>query len=342
MFNLLKFKAFIYSCILLVTSLIFALLIGEFIIRVVFHRSMNFDMEMWKYATLVKMASDDPKLGHKHRPNCQAFLMGVEVTTNSFGMRGRQVLLKKPHDTYRIVLLGDSITMGWGVPQDKLYSTQLEKQLNIQIPEGFPSNMHYEVLNLGVGNYNTVQEVTSLYKIGLQFKPDLILLSYFLNDAELTPQPTSGFFIKNSYLYAFFISYLRTFQYNIGLLPSYKDYYSSLYVDNQPGWEAVKVALTKLSEIGKEHNIPIIIFIIPELHDLSSVTYPFMDIHKKLLLFGTSIKLPVIDLFYTFSDYSPEEKLWVSPTDAHPNALGHTIIYKGIYNALPKLINIKD
>ncbi|RKZ48874.1 MAG: hypothetical protein DRR00_18560 [Candidatus Parabeggiatoa sp. nov. 3] len=331
-----KFKPIIGNGFMLIMSLIFTLLAGEIAVRVVFHKSMDFDMEMWKYATTIKIASDDPSVGHKHRPNRRAFLMGVPVTTNRFGLRDDEISLKKPHNTYRIVVLGDSITMGWGVPQDKLYPTQLENRLNTQSLDGFPPNRRYEALNMGVGNYNTVQEVTSLRTMGLQFEPDMILLGYFINDAESTPQPVSGFLINYSYLYAFLASRLRVLSLGAGK-STYKNYYSGLYADNQPGWQATKAALTELSEIGNQRNIPVVMFIIPELHDLGSATYPFADIHKKLVALGTNLGLPVIDLFPIFSDYSPEDKLWVSPTDAHHNALAQTMISEGIYNALKTL-----
>ena len=64
----------------LVISVVLTLLLGEVLVRVVFRQSMDFDMEMWKYATQVKIASDDPRMGYEHRPNSRAFLMGVEFT----------------------------------------------------------------------------------------------------------------------------------------------------------------------------------------------------------------------------------------------------------------------
>src|SRR5207247_93446 len=68
-------------------SLAMALLLGEILVRAAFRGSMDFDMEMWKYATQIKVPSDDPRVVHEHRPSGRAFLMGVEVTTNSFGLR---------------------------------------------------------------------------------------------------------------------------------------------------------------------------------------------------------------------------------------------------------------
>ena len=38
--------------------------------------------------------------------------------------------------------------------------------------------------NLGVGNYNTLQELTLFREVGAPLKPDIIVLAYFINDAE--------------------------------------------------------------------------------------------------------------------------------------------------------------
>jgi len=318
--------------LILSISFIFSLLVGELLVRLVFYKSMDFDMEMWKYATKIKILSDDPQIGHEHRPNRREFLMGVEVTTNSFGLRDDEITLKKPINTYRIIMLGDSITMGWGVAQSQLYPTQLEKMLSTPQMNNFPSSTHYEVLNLGVGNYNTVQEVASLRKKGLQFTPDMILLGYFINDAEPIQKAKVSFLIENSYLYAFLASRLKAVFLG-GSKLNYEKYYKSLYKDDQVGWQAAKIALAELVEIGKKQNIPILMFIIPELHDLSD-TYPFLDVHNKLVTLGRKLGLTVIDLFPVFHNYSPEKELWVSASDAHHNGLAQSMIAKGIYNTL--------
>jgi len=291
---------------------------------------MDFDMEMWKYATQIKVPSDDPRVVHEHRPNGKAFLMGVKVTTNSFGLREGERSLAKPPGTYRIVALGDSITMGWGVRQNMTYPVQLERRLNAQPPKGFPAGLHYEVLNLGVGNYNTVQEVMRLRNLGLPFNPDLIILGYFINDAEPTPKPGRGFLIEHSYLYAFAASRIRLVKPNTG---TYLDYYRGLYGDNEPGWQAAQAALRELVSIGQERSVPVMMFIIPEMHELGD-RYPFADIHRKLEQVGAAFGLPVVDLLPALKGRKPESALWVSPLDAHHNAEAQGLLANGIYEAL--------
>src|SRR5215467_4571764 len=104
-----------------------ALGLGEIVVRAAFHGSMDFDMEMWKYATQIKVPSSDPRVVHEHRPNGKAFLMGSDVTTESHGLRDRERSVDKAANVFRIVAIGDSITMGWGVAQDKTYPAQLEE-----------------------------------------------------------------------------------------------------------------------------------------------------------------------------------------------------------------------
>ncbi len=306
---------------------------GEALTRIVFYRSMDFDMEMWKYATQIKIASSDPELALEHLPNQQAFLMGVEVSTNSFGLRNDETILKKPTNTYRILVIGDSMTMGWGVRQEKTYPAQLEELLNAEPPDVFRNSVKFEVLNLGVGNYNTVQEIVYLRKVGLQFEPDIIILGYFINDAEPTPLVREGFLIENSYLYAFILSRFRGLPIGNDALTDYQDYYSHLYLPDQQGWKATKNSLIQFAEIGLESGIPIAIVIIPELHDLSD-TYPFSNIHDELASIANDEKIPIVDLLPIFSGYTPEEDLWVSPNDAHLNEIGQSLAAHGIYDAL--------
>ena len=52
------------------------------------------------------------------------------VSTNSYGFRGKEISQEKPRDVYRILLLGDSMTFGWGVEDDQTFSYIAEEKLN--------------------------------------------------------------------------------------------------------------------------------------------------------------------------------------------------------------------
>lgn len=97
------------------------------------------------------------------------------LTTNSVGFRGgKEYALVKPAGTYRIIVLGDSVTLGHGVGDDETFSALLEQELARAGPT--------EVLNMGVSGFGTAEELTQLRQVGLAYEPDLVILGYFPND----------------------------------------------------------------------------------------------------------------------------------------------------------------
>jgi hypothetical protein len=125
----------------------------EIALRIVFARSLDFSMEMWKYAVELKRPVANPNLSFAHAPNRSAFLMGVPVSINSHGLRDREYSEAKPPGVTRILMLGDSTTFGWGVREEDTVAKILERELN-----KLDSSHPFEVLNSGVGNYGSVQE----------------------------------------------------------------------------------------------------------------------------------------------------------------------------------------
>ena len=84
-------------------------------VRAFVDNGMQIDLEMFKYARDVKVISSDPVIGHLHGPNRKAFLMGVDVATNLSGPCDREIHHGRTPGTLRVVMLGDLVTLGWGV-----------------------------------------------------------------------------------------------------------------------------------------------------------------------------------------------------------------------------------
>lgn len=156
----------------------------EVTLRIIYARSLDFSMEMWKYAVKLKHPVPNPHLSFAHVPNSSAFLMGNPVSINSHGLRDREFSLEKPAGVYRILMLGDSTTFGWGVAEENTVAKILERRLGQTCS---PGPCRFEVLNAGVGNYGTVQEYTHYLTYDRAFHPDLVVLEYFINDAEPVP-----------------------------------------------------------------------------------------------------------------------------------------------------------
>lgn len=98
----------------------------------------------------------------------------VRVTTNSLGLRGREVRTDV-RGNKRILVLGDSMVFGWGAGDEDTFPAQLETALNT--PQA-----HYEVINAGVQGYGTDQSYRSFMRRLNHLKPDLVIFCLFEND----------------------------------------------------------------------------------------------------------------------------------------------------------------
>jgi hypothetical protein len=102
----------------------------------------------------------------------------IIAQTNAYGHRDEMVSLTKPKDVFRILVLGDSFTVGSNVTQEETYAEVLEKLLNQY------SSSHVEVINSGVGGWDPFQYAQYYEHYAWKFSPDMILIGFFVgNDA---------------------------------------------------------------------------------------------------------------------------------------------------------------
>lgn len=110
------------------------------------------------------------------RPNTTVKWQGAEVTTNSLGLRGREVEPKSERE-FRVLSLGESSTFGAQVADDETYSARLE-----QLLQAADRSRRYTVINAGVSGYTSFQSLKYLEHLGLKLKPDLVLFYHEAND----------------------------------------------------------------------------------------------------------------------------------------------------------------
>lgn len=270
----------------------------------------------------------------------------VKHETNTHGFRGPDFLTQKASSTIRIIFLGDSFTFGEGVYLEDTFPEQFKKMAQ---KNNLFKNNDLEIINLGVGGYNTSQAVALLEEFALDLKPDYIVLSYTLNDAE-----TNLFFIVNENLmrqnreeivpenisqtlnippvisWSKSIKAIWKISINKKQTKKLINYYQSIYKKHQPGWKDTQKALAKLSEISQQNNIPVVITIFPLLYELND-NYPFNNIHALIKQNLDKNQLPYIDLFSYLKNKNASD-LWVYPTDQHPNETVHAQIGQILFN----------
>ena len=304
-------KNIVFGLLSIIVSLIVAFGMMEIYVRVMHSDGSNFDIEMWRYARELKQVSPVEGGGHEHVPGGSGTFMGVPVAINSVGWRDAEYPLEKTAGVPRILMLGDSLAFGWGAPPEDVTSYRLEKLLN---NEG--DGKKYEVLNTGIGNTNTAMQTAVFLEKHYRYKPDIVVLNYFINDAEITPERRESFFLENFYAAVFVGGRYDLLTRQFFGKTDWKDYYQGLYLDDQPGWLAAKTAFEKLSRYCREQGIELLVVHYPELHELTP--YPFQGITDLVREEAEQEGRPFLDLLPVVAGEEPTS-LWVTPTDAHPN-----------------------
>lgn len=302
------------------TVLFFSVFLIEIILRVNNSDMNNYDIEMWRYANELKI--QDSILGHKHLKNKSSILQGVEIKLNSWGMRSDEL----DYNDKKILFLGSSISLGWGVKQNDTYPGIIQEKLS-------SDSINYKVLNGSIGNYNTFRYVNNFLSNQTSIEPKVIVINYFINDAETLPINKSNWLIKNSQLFAILtITYKKLFS-KSGF--DLKQYYNDLYKNDNKSFIEMKESLSKLSEYSKQRNIPVLLTVIPDIHFLED--YPFESIHKKMKIISEELGFEYHDLLPSLKGISFKE-LQIIQGDSHPNEIGHKKIAESLFPKIKELL----
>lgn len=152
-----------------VLSVVFTLALVEVTLALFF--PIPFAAEVNMYFTA------DEYTGYRIEPNSTGAFGRIPTGTNSHGHRDRATTLEKPKGTLRVLVLGDSFTVGAGVRQEEAYPHLIEVMLN----ERFEAAT-IEVINSGTGGWQPFQYAQYLEHYGLQFDPDVILVGFYVGN----------------------------------------------------------------------------------------------------------------------------------------------------------------
>ena len=122
----------------------------------------------------------DPVLGWSKKPDATTRRStreyDVTLAINALGLRDDPMTdPARPENTFRVLCLGDSFTLGYVVAREDLFVDQLEGWWKSE-------NRRVDVVNAGSEGYSTDQEVVWLRQHGDEFQPDLVLLFPYDND----------------------------------------------------------------------------------------------------------------------------------------------------------------
>lgn len=278
----------------------------------------------------------------------------VEHATNALGFRGREFSEPASTGNVRLLFLGDSFTFGEGVHFEDTFAEVTAKLLSQRL-----HGPKVESFNLGVGGYNTVQELSLLKRAAPQIRPHAVILCYVLNDAEPPlfgedpgkrsrnpretrvaegldePTPPAIMLYRSRIAQAIW-RYARSLQRN----RETEKYYHSLYKENSPDWEAARRALQELAALCRQQNVPLVVMVFPMLYSLNE-DYPFRALHHLVAQRAEANGAHVLDLLPAFEGKRATD-LWVYPTDQHPNEKAHRIAAEALVEKLLSLPELRE
>jgi len=251
--------------------------------------------------TLAHQASANPKLVYEHRPSLRTTWpdSNAPVAINAAGFRDGEFSVEKRSGVFRIIALGDSVTIGWQVRREKTYTEVLEHSMAGRA----------EVYNMAVTGYNTIQEVETLRTKGLRFHPDLVIIGYVHNDNTIAAD--------GGYYRYFSRSFSR-------LWDDLKIRIARL--KRKFGRSVTEEGFADLEPLAKAHRLPVLVVIFPILELDGQGAYPHAELHGEVRRLATKHGFRVLDLLDAMQARGGMDRLRSSPDDViHLNDTGHEI-----------------
>ena len=272
---------------------------------------------------------DDPQLGYRHPESVTYMLGDNQVTINAHGLRDEEIPYAKPDNEKRILVLGDSVTFGWGVSQGEAFSDQMEPLLREQTGD------QWQVINAGVNGYNTEQEATFLRIDGMRYSPDYVLLIYVSNDVDPAIDPNEATWRRYpawppslpeainrlrqlSYLYQLTHLFVRMQEMDLARAAAITGNDPTSRGENRsmtghPNWLRSKTALLDIAQQCREAGIPFLVGL------YSSLDGGFDP------AFVAELQEEGIDTIHMQPAWEdvPEGEAHVSRIDSHPSVLVH-------------------
>jgi hypothetical protein len=119
----------------------------------------------------------DSLLNYKYVSNLDAEITtdnySIHVQTNTYGYRDDEWVL--PSDHKKILIVGNSFSVGFGLPVEQRWSNLLEKRLQ---NEDITSS--YSVFNAAVSGYSLEQALNTASYLAPKIEPDIIVVGVFL------------------------------------------------------------------------------------------------------------------------------------------------------------------
>ncbi len=301
-----------------------SVLLTEAALRIVSQKKQIPIIEGLKYSQMVRKASvDDPF--PLHIPHLRTKLMGRDFDTNSLGMRDDEVPVIKTSEERRILVLGSSVALGWGISHEQTFGEHLEAELTER------HGGRYRVMNAAVANTTTATQLGILKTVHEKVLPNQVVLLHFLYDARHSEGLRAHPIIQNSYLSIYLYDLLLRAGAAFREPQSLFQHFDYLYSAANSEWKTSLDALKNMVQFCKLKDLPFTVLLYPELHDLNPGgpnAAVFVRIAEEFRARGAT----VLDRIHLdLSHYIGRERdLWVAHNDPHGNEVVQRTMVKAV------------
>lgn len=131
------------------------------------------------FGARISWSKPDTILGYRFTPGSRYWFNKendhpITGRINNYGYRDREWSLRKPRNTYRIAVLGDSYVEALQVESDRTFLALTENQLNKN-----NRGTKVELMNFGRSDFTQTEELLVLKNDVVQFFPDMVLLFFY-------------------------------------------------------------------------------------------------------------------------------------------------------------------
>ena len=271
---------------------------------------------------------------------------GRHITINNQGFRGLEDYLhSKPQERFRVICLGDSFTLGYGVDDNDTYSAQLVR-----------INPTVQAVNMGQGGYSLGQSYLWYQRNGSRLSADCLVLALILDDIwrmtggrmangaampsfqlrdgklHVSGQPvpskikTGERIVTDGYVVNFLIKRNALFR----TVASFTGHVRDKSISERRGHQ-LRVALAILEEIHRQataQGTPLVLMLMPEIHELTEqhrreiYSMAADDIRR----FAVQRSIPFLDLYAAFPQSAQLPDYYLEEQWQHYSELGNRLV----------------